>query len=257
MDSAIFIAILTMEALPRKGNLKWCPEMELELVNQVYMIGAFQRVTNEPLKPKFKQVLTNLWKLATFQAKGQPVAWNTLQHKYQALMKAFRTKHGFGDEGERANLSALPEDSSQIDLQLEIMHNLTVKKEKCTVASKLFEVENKRVISDITDAVVSGGGKEALLELSNRVASTSTSSSTAGVREFGAMSKGKKRPRSVAVPEESEGLKMLRDLITADKATYQAEEAQNKRDREEASTDREMLRSMAADIREAIAHMKK
>ena len=50
---------------------------------------------------------------------------------------------------------------------------------------------------------------------------------------------------------------MLRDLITADKATYQAEEAQNKRDREEASTDREMLRSMAADIREAIVHMKK
>ena len=120
---------------------------------------------------------------------------------------------------------------------------------KCTVASKLVEVENKKVISDITDAVVSGGGKEALLEFSSSVASTSTSSSTAG-----AMSKGKKRPRPAAVTDESQGLKMLRDLITADKATYQAEEAQNKRDREEASTDR--VRSMAADLKEAIAHMK-
>ena len=103
--------------------------MELELVNQVFMIGAFQKVANDPLEPKFKQVLKNLWKLEAFQAKGQPVAWNTLQHKFQTLLKAFRTKHGFGDEGERANLSALPEDSSEIDFQLEIMHNLTVKNE--------------------------------------------------------------------------------------------------------------------------------
>ena len=147
-----------MEALPRKGNLKWCPEMTLELVNQVYMIGAFQRVANEPLETKFKQVVANLWKLGIFQDKGQPVAWNTIQHKFGTLMKAFKTKHGYGDEGERANLSALPEDSSPVDLQLEIMANLTLKKEKCVVASKLIEVESKKVISDITDAVVFGGG---------------------------------------------------------------------------------------------------
>jgi hypothetical protein len=246
-----------MEALPRKGNLKWCDEMTLELVNQVYMIGAFQRVANEPLEPKFKQVVTNLWKLAIFQEKGQPVAWNTIQNKFSTLMKAFKTKHGYGDEGERANLSALPEDSSKIDLQLEIMANIAIKKDKSNVASKLSEVESKKVISDITDAVVSGGGKEALLDLSRSVASTSTASSTAGVREFGTMAKTKKRPRIVAVPEESQGMKMLRDLVTADKATYQAEEAQIRRDREEASTDREMLRSMAADLKETLAHIKK
>ena len=52
-------------------------------------------------------------------------------------------------------------------------------------------------------------------------------------------------------------MKVLRDLIAADKATYQAEEAQVKRDREEASTDREMLRSMAADLKETLALIKK
>lgn len=162
MDSAIFIAILTMEALSRKGNLKWCDVMTLELVNQVYMIGAFQRVANEPLEPKFKQIVENLWKLAIFQDKGQPIAWNTIQHKFATLFKAFKVKHGYGEEGERANLSALPEDSSKIDL--EIMANLTVEKDKSAVASKLSEIESKNVISDMTDAVVSGGCKEALQE---------------------------------------------------------------------------------------------
>lgn len=212
-----------MEALPRKGNLKWCDVMTLELVNQVYMIGAFQWVANEPLEPKFKQIVGNLWKLAIFQDKGQPISWNTIQHKFATLFKAFKVKHGYGEEGERANLSALPEDSSKIDLQLEIMANLTVKKDKSAVASKLSEVEGKNVITDITDAVVSGGGKEALLDLSRSVASTSTASSTAGVREFGTMAKAKKRPRPVAVPEESKGIKVFRDLVTAGKATYQAE----------------------------------
>jgi hypothetical protein len=256
VDSAIFIALLTMEALLRKGNLKWCPQMELELVNQVFMIGAFQRKANDQLEAKFKQVVANLWKLAIFQDKGQPVAWNTLQHKYQTLMKAFRVKHGFGDEGERANLSALPKDSSEIDLQLEIMHNLTVRKEKCVVASKLIEVENKKVISDITDAVVSGGGKEALLDLSSSVASTSTSSSTAGVREFGAMSKGKKRLRSATVSDESQGMKMLRDLITVDSARFEAEKAQNEIARNEASSTLEMIKNVAAELKDAIANIK-
>lgn len=246
-----------MEALPRKGNLKWCPEMTLELVNQVYMIGAFQRVANEPLETKFKQVVANLWKLGIFQDKGQPVAWNTIQHKFGTLMKAFKTKHGYGDEGERANLSALPEDSSPVDLQLEIMANLTLKKEKCVVASKLIEVESKKVISDITDAVVSGGGKEALVDLSRSVASTSTASSTAGVREFATMAKGKKRSRSIANTEESQGMKMLRDLITAEKTTYEATEAENTRAREQALSDRETMLNLAADLREVIAHIKK
>ena len=82
--------------------------MTPEHVNQVYMIGAFQRVANEPLEPKFKQVVANLWKLGIFQDKGQPVASNTMQHKIGTLMKSFKTEHGYGDEGERANLSALP-----------------------------------------------------------------------------------------------------------------------------------------------------
>lgn len=162
MISAIFIAILTMEPLHRKGNLKWCDEMTLELVNQVYLIGAFQRVANEPLEPKFKQVVRNLWKLAIFQDKGQPVAWNTIQNKFSSLMKAFKARHGYGEEGERASLSALPEDSSKLDLQLETMANLTAKREQSILASKLGEVENKNVISDITDAVVSGGGQGGL-----------------------------------------------------------------------------------------------
>ena len=111
------------------------------------------------------------------------------------------------------------------------MANLTSKKEKCVVASKLGEVESKKVISDIMDAVVSGGGKEALVDLSRSVASTSTVSSIAEVREFATMAKGKKRSRSIANTEESQGMKMLRNLITAEKATCEATEAKNTRAR--------------------------
>ena len=133
----------------------------------------------------------------------------------------------------------------------------TLKKEKCVVASKLIEVESKKVISDITDAVVSGGGKEALVDLSRSVASTSTASSTAGVREFATMAKGKKRSRSMANTEENQGMKILRDLITAEKATCEATEAENMRAREQALSDRETMLNLAADLREVITHIKK
>ena len=71
------------------------------------------------------------------------------------------------------------------------------------------------------------------------------------------MPKGKKRPRPAAVTEESQGMKMLRDLITADKAAHQAEEAENKRVREEALNNNETLLGLAAELREAIAQIKK
>ena len=104
---------------------------------------------------------------------------------------------------------------------------------------------------------MSGGGKEALVDLSRSVASTSTASSTAGVREFATMAKGEKRSRSIANTEESQGMKMLRDLITAEKTTYEATEAENTRAREQALSDRETMLNLAADLREVIAHIKK
>ena len=88
------------------------------------------------------------------------------------------------------------------------------------------------------------------------MASTSTASSTAGVREFATMAKGKKRSRSIANTEESQGMKMLRDLITAEKTTYEATEAENTRAREQALSDRETMLNLAADLREVIAHIR-
>jgi hypothetical protein len=46
-----------------------------------------------------------------------------MQKKFKALLKSFRDRHGFGEEGEKANISALPEETSEIDLRLEEIHN--------------------------------------------------------------------------------------------------------------------------------------
>jgi hypothetical protein len=42
---------------------------------------------------------------------------------FKALLNSFGDRHGFGDDGERANISALPEESSKIDLKLEKIQN--------------------------------------------------------------------------------------------------------------------------------------
>ena len=96
-----------------------------------------------------------------------------------------------------------------------------------------------------------------MVGLSRNVASTSTASSTAGVREFATMAKGKKRSRSIVNTEESQGMKMLRDLITAGKATCEATEAKSTRAREQALSDRETMLNLAANLREEMAHIKK
>jgi hypothetical protein len=42
---------------------------------------------------------------------------------FKALLNSFGDRHGFGNDGERANISALPEESSKIDLKLEKIQN--------------------------------------------------------------------------------------------------------------------------------------
>ena len=43
--------------------------------------------------------------------------------KFKNLLKAFRDKHGLSEYGERSNLSAIEENPSEMDMNLETIHD--------------------------------------------------------------------------------------------------------------------------------------
>ena len=122
------------------------------------------RVANEATpEDKFKIIVGLLWKLPAFKRQGQPIAWNTLQHNFQSILKSFRVKHGFGDDGQRANISALPESSSELEGVLMAIHRLAARNEEDDLKEKLTNEESTKVLPIVTDAITSGGGVKGLL----------------------------------------------------------------------------------------------
>ena len=107
----------------RTKNLRWSPSMEMALVDQVLADGAYIKRGEENMDVKFKSITGNLWKNPEFRNQGQPISGGSMQKKFKALLKSFRDRHGFGEEGEKANISTLPEETSEIDLRLEVIHN--------------------------------------------------------------------------------------------------------------------------------------
>lgn len=207
-----------MEVVVRKGNLKWCPTMCENLLDQVLANGAYQRTQNESLETKFRSIALNLWKLDIFKTKGQPISWNTLQHKYGVLLSGFRTTHGLGDDDAKTNISALPEELTTMDAKLYEIHKMILEKKNVDEVTKAEMVEKKKVISDINDVIAAGGGRKGLVDLSLSVSFSSTSASSTGVLEFAAMSKSKKRARSGSEADGDREMKLLRDILSEDNA---------------------------------------
>ena len=221
------------------------------MVDQVYSHGAYLRGGNENVADKFKALTSYLWKNSEFSNQGQPIAASSMQKKFGALLKAFRDKHGFSDDGERANLSAIPEESSDIDLKLEEIHNALEEKRISDMKNKCKDAEKKKSISDVTDVISSGGGRKGLNQLAAETSSSLTSSSSTAVREFSEMGKSgpsRKRDRSQAKLEEEAEMSSIREQINVDIVAARAEEALRQQEREEAARTRVTIQNMAADI---------
>jgi hypothetical protein len=106
----------------RTKHLKCTPTLEIALVDQVFAIGAYVKGGEENVEIKFKSLTVCLWKTSEFKNQGQPISGASAHKKFKALLKSFRDRRAFGDDGERANISALPKESSEIDLNLVEIH---------------------------------------------------------------------------------------------------------------------------------------
>jgi hypothetical protein len=223
-----------------RGRLESPPTapQKLAIFTSVHGSTEYQNLN---LEDKFKIIVGLLWKLPAFKSQGQPIAWNTLQHKFQSILKSFRVKHGFGDDGQSAIISALPEDSSELEGVLMAIHRLAARKEEDDLKEKQTNEESTKVLSNVTDAITSGGGVKGLHDLSAETASTSNSSSSSGVRDFAAMSKIPKNNKRVISQVETEAateMQKICDLRAEEAARVKAEDAERVIERAEAKAER-------------------
>jgi hypothetical protein len=158
-------------------NLKWTHRMEIALVNQVITTGAHLKGGEENVETKFKSITTYLWKTPEFNNQLQ-VSGASVNKKFKALLKSFRDTHGLSDNSEKVNISALPEESNDLDLLMETIYNDMEEKKRADFKKKAKEDEKKRSISDKTHAVCAGGGRKRLAEMSAEKLSSSSNLQT-------------------------------------------------------------------------------
>jgi hypothetical protein len=137
--------------------------MEASLVALVYLHKAYVKGI-ENMAEKFNKIIVSLWLTTAFNTQGLPLAAGAVQAKFKNLLKAYRDKHGYSEDGERANISAIDEDPTEMDINLEAIHAEFEVNRIAHEKKKAREAEKKRHISDITSAVVGGGGEKRLLE---------------------------------------------------------------------------------------------
>jgi hypothetical protein len=230
----------------RTKNLKWTPTMEIALVDQVFAIGAYLKGGEENLEMKFKSLTVFLWKTVEFKNQGQPISGASLHKKFKVLLKSFRDRHGYGDDGERANISALPEESSEIDLKLEEIHNDLEEKRIAEVKKKAKEAEKKKSVGDITDIISVGGGRKRLAEMSAEKLSSSSSSSSSSTF----VTPARKREKSQAQQQSDLEMVAIRESVESDVAEAKESAAALKLEREEAARGRAQLAEMSASMLE-------
>jgi hypothetical protein len=229
----------------RTKNLKWTPTMEIALVDQVFAVGAYVKGGEENLELKFKSLTVFLWKTSEFKNQGQPLSGASLHKKFKMLLKSFRDRHGYGDDGERANISALPEESSEIDLKLEAIHNDLEEKRIAEVKKKAKEAKKKSV-GDITDIISAGGGRKRLAEMSAEKLSSSSSSSSS----CSFVTPARKREKSQAQQQSDLEMIAIRESVESDVAEAKESAAALKLEREEAARGRAQLAEMSASMLE-------
>ena len=121
------------------------------------------------------------------------------------------------------------------------IHRLAARKEEDDFKEKQTNEESTKVLSNVTDAITSGGGVKGLRDLSAETASTSNSSSSSGVRDFAAMSKipkNKKRVISQVETEAATEMQKICDLLAEEAARVKAEDAERVIERAEAKAER-------------------
>jgi hypothetical protein len=246
----------------RRGHLRWSDAMLLDLATTVFVHNAFMRVAGEgTAEDKYKMIATLLWKLPAFRAQGQAVAWNTLQHKFQTIFKSFRVRHGYGDEGQRTNISALSESSSELDKMLLNIHSIAARKEEADFIQKQTEEEDAKVLSNITDVIVGGGGVKGLQELSEETAKSSSSTSSSGVKQFSRMTKSptgssKKRERSQVDTEADKEMDQLQKIMDGENVRMKEEAEARKIEKAERDADRQELRSLIETLKGKVEDQK-
>jgi hypothetical protein len=203
--------------------------MEASLVALVYLHKAYVKGI-ENMAEKFNKIIVSLWLTAAFNTQGLPLAAGAVQAKFKNLLKAYRDKHGCSEDGERANISAIDENPTEMDINLEAIH-AELEVNRIAHEKKAREAEKKSHISDITSAVIGGVGKKRLLELADNAKISLSSSSSAGSKEFSEMNSSgstKKREKSQEQKVEDDEMKAIRAQLVLDKAA-EIERAENMR----------------------------
>ena len=90
--------------------------MALVFLHKAYVKGA------ENMEDKFIKITTSLWRMVEFQNQGPQLSIGAIQAKFKNILKTFRNKHGLRDDGERTNVSAIDEESSEMEINLEAIH---------------------------------------------------------------------------------------------------------------------------------------
>jgi hypothetical protein len=144
-----------------KGYLKWSPKMKLNLDKAVKANKAHIKTKKLQFQEKYVKVIGDLWSRKEFSEQCEQQTWTTVQKMFRSLCDTFSATHGYGENGMRVNLSALP-DMDELSEMDELLHDMCKE-----IASQMDEIdqekkvktEKKKVVADITEVIQSGAGK--------------------------------------------------------------------------------------------------
>lgn len=152
-----------------KGYLKWSPKMKLNLVKAVKANKAHVKTKKLQFQEKYQKVIADLWTRKEFNEQCEKQTWTTVQKMFRSLCDNFSSAHGYGENGMRVNLSALP-DMDELSEMDELLHDMCkeiASQIEETDQEKKLKTEKKKVVTDITEIIQSGAGKVGLSKLAN------------------------------------------------------------------------------------------
>lgn len=204
---------------------KWCPATELMFARAAFSNRAFIR-TRETFDVKWLRVRDDLLTRSLFSEQGFQLKSGSLSSKLNKMLDAYSKSH------EIRNLSALPDidDMSALDSLLKDMNDAIAKLGEECLAEKNNKKQKKRVISDVTDIMQSGGAtvKTGLSKLAQKMTdsdepmlSASVGNFAKGLTEVTVERSKKKRDIKASEMEESQlmlsfGAMIKNDQLSAD-----------------------------------------
>jgi hypothetical protein len=106
-----------------KGYLKWSPKMKLNLVKAVKANKAHIKTKRLQFRGKYVKVIGDLWSREEFNEQCEKQRWATVEKMFRSLCDKFSSVHGYGENGMRINLSALP-DMDELSEMDELLHDM-------------------------------------------------------------------------------------------------------------------------------------